>query len=284
MATIFEKLPASGEKCLILEPREALVYPFQLGDWTQLRMSAAISFTATNNNNSIIASETIASSNSPYGSMYWGLYSGNGSLPFSEDSSFVGFGNRTGTSLILGNANDNNAPTYPAITINTIGRPNLFFNRPLMSGFSSVGRSFLVFSGHGQDVAADGLGFTNSKYFALPSSGTATNTPPYLIISGEQNYCVIQSMLFNVVNKSQFGQSFDLCWANNGASGRTNVSIDILKQCNSNLQFSSRFTGLYYNSNCSSTGSPIDLPTNILIYFPFLNNRTRIHSLLIEKY
>jgi len=277
MATIFEKLPASGEKCLILEPREALIYPFDLGNWTQLRMSAAVSFTSTTDDNSFITSETVSSSNSPRGSMYWGLYSGGGNLPFSNTSSFVGFGNKTGSSLVIGNANNNGLPTYAALTIDSIFRPATIEAHVLMNGFSSVGNHFSK-SGHGLgDVF-------NLGYFALPSTSPPSVTPSYLVISGEQNYCVIQSTLFNVINKGLPGQSFDLCWSNNGATPYTNVSIDVLKQCNANLNFSSRFTGVYYNSNCSSTGSPVDLPSNIILYFPFTSNRLRVHSILIERF
>ena len=48
MATIYEKLyNRTGElldRMLVLEPREALIYPFDFGDdWTELRMAAGLS-------------------------------------------------------------------------------------------------------------------------------------------------------------------------------------------------------------------------------------------------
>jgi hypothetical protein len=57
-----------------------------------------------------------------------------------------------------------------------------------------------------------------------------------------------------------------------------------LREMNTAASSATVFTGLYYNSDLSSTGNSVSLPTNLLFYFPFIQNRARIHSLLLEKY
>lgn len=48
--TIFEKIPASGFNCLVLEPRESFVARFDLGDWSKIRVGAFFSYTDTSLN------------------------------------------------------------------------------------------------------------------------------------------------------------------------------------------------------------------------------------------
>jgi hypothetical protein len=280
MATIFQKLPASGEQCLILEPKEGLYYPFSIGDWSELRLSMAISFTSVSDNNSFITEERTYSGLSPSSSMYIGLFSGvNGALPFQNQTSFIGFGNPTGLFVAMSKTpGGGGQPTVPGVVINSTqvgANPDNTFS-PLMGGFSSVGQ-FFNYSSHGQ-----GYWGTSNFTFSL-SNGTLSNPPIFTVISGETNFSTIQTMRFSVVNKGSLGQSFNLGWNNNGPSSVfTDTSISNLKIRNAGI--STSFTGLYYNSNLTSTGSPIDLPTNLLIYFPFVQNRARIHSILLEKY
>jgi len=281
MATVFEKFPISGN-CLILDPKEAYLCPLDFGDWNQIRVSAAYSFTSVGNNG-IITSETIAGSSSPNTSMFIGLYSGDGRLPFQENTAFVGFGNGTGVDIFITNAEPGGGQTtYAAMTFTDIQRPSQTAARPLLSGFSLI-NSNAIKGGHGT-----ALGSNDSRYFILGNGvlgGAALGLPMnFLVSTGSSNFCVIETQIFTVVNKGLPGQSFNLCWSNNGASPKTNTSIDILKSYNANIAEANSFTGLYYNSNLTSTGSPVSLPDNLLIYFPFVANRARIHSVLVEKY
>jgi hypothetical protein len=53
MAKIYQKTIASGtDKCLILDPREALLYPFNIGTWTEARLGFLISVTSAASDNS----------------------------------------------------------------------------------------------------------------------------------------------------------------------------------------------------------------------------------------
>ena len=280
MATIFEKLPASGEKCSILDVKEALIYPFDFGDWSEIRASVALSFTSPSSDNSPITAETGSSSTSPKTSMFIGLYSGAGDLPFNSGTSFVGFGNRTGTDVrIVNRAFNAGYNICAAITMNTDYRVGEGTDaQHLMSGFSSVGPIF-NFTGYG--TVAVGNPNTETRYFVV-SSGNGSATPGFLVTTGDSRYAIVETMSFKVINKGQPGQSFQLGWSNYGVTPKTDVSISALQTYNS--QISTSFTGLYYNSNCTSTGSQVDLPNKFLLYFPFTTNRVRVHSLLLEKY
>lgn len=275
MATIFQKIPSSGENCLILENGEALIYPFNIGDWTEMRMSIGFSFTSPSNDNAAITAQSISSSTSPKNSMFIGLFSGNNnSLPFSNNTSFIGFGNRTGHSVSLTTTSTPGGfQCYAGLITNSTQAPGSSTPVGSMHGFSSLNSLFNI---NNYSSLRD-----SATYFAVTNG--VQNT--FLNTTGSTNFAVIESMQFNINNKGQVGQNIDLRWNNNGAtSPKTNMSIEQLSLYNQNTSSQSALTGLYYSSALSSTGTPLDIPNKLLVHFPFSQNRVRIHSILIEKY
>lgn len=91
MATIFEKVPASGERCIILDPREGVLYSFDLGDWRQIRMGAFLSMTTINENNGPTSNETIAPNGLGRNQFYFGFKDSGLLVPVSTGSFFAGF-------------------------------------------------------------------------------------------------------------------------------------------------------------------------------------------------
>jgi hypothetical protein len=277
MATIFEKLPASGEKCLILEPKEALVYPFNFGEWSDISLSMAVSLTSATDNNAFPTGEASLASTSPLSSFLIGLYSGdNFNLPCSANTSFVGIGNPTGYPFYItqgtGSINNRYSALHPNITTpNTDGSSS---PKPLLSGFSSVNN----------DCIRTGFGgssdLNDTRFFSLGTAFAGGSTTPSPFINGtlDTGYAKIITINFVAKNKGQQGQSFEIGSSN---SSYTDVSIDKLNSLNLNL--SNRFTGLYFNNTMNATGSPVSLPNKLLIYSPFRNSRLRIHSLLLTK-
>lgn len=279
MATIFNKIPASGEKCVILDPREALVYPLNFGDWTEIRVSAAVSFTSLTNDNGIMPSGYVAASTNSKNSFLFGLMSGvDGALPFEAGTAYVGVGNRTGK--YLETTVRSNGSCFASITINSGISPTngSIDNGKLIDGFSSWNGFFTD-----APLLSSAGGILNSvKYFSI-GGGTATSPAPIMTFTESTGYCKIIGARFEVNNKGQTGQRFSVGFSNNGPSGAfANVSIAQLKQ--SNQLIDKDLTGLYYNSHLSPTGTPFSMPDKLIIQSPFQNSRLRVHSLLIEKY
>jgi hypothetical protein len=278
MSTIFEKIPVSGN-CLILEPKESLIIPFDFGDWSELRLSVALSFTGPNNDNDRMIGEITPGATSPLSSMFIGLYSGDGSPPFSQDTRFVGFGNRTGVPISLFTG----SPSYPGIGIGiaTQSINSSAGGFPLISGFSCFDGKYTE-SGAGATTVS--ITPTGVNWFSLASGGSISNAN-FLATTGTIGFSKIISSKFAVESKNNTGQRFSLSFSHNGVSTvHTNTSIDVLKLANNNVSFAQSFGGLYYNSNLTPTGTAVTLPDKLLISFPFVSNRARIHSFLLEKY
>lgn len=91
MATIFEKVAASGERCIILDPREGVLYTFNFGDWRQIRMAAFVSLTNINDNNGAISDETITPNGLGRNQFYFGFKDSGLLVPVSTGSLFAGF-------------------------------------------------------------------------------------------------------------------------------------------------------------------------------------------------
>jgi len=109
MATVFQK--TTSDKCLILDAKEALIYPFDVGNWTEIRMAVGLSLTtAASNNGTAIAennSFTTASSGFYFGiknssnanlpGVTGAIYAGSVSTADGNAVSFVNVGDGTGS-------------------------------------------------------------------------------------------------------------------------------------------------------------------------------------------
>lgn len=91
MATIFEKVPASGERCIILDPREGILYSFDFGDWRQIRMGAFVSMTNISENNGLTTAETISPNGLGRNQFYFGFKDSGLLIPTTTGSFFAGF-------------------------------------------------------------------------------------------------------------------------------------------------------------------------------------------------
>ena len=91
MPTFYQKTPASGQNCLILEPGEALIYPFDFGDWQELRLSVFTSMTTIDDDNKKGISESIDSQFIPRLIFWFGAKDNSEILPYTSGSIFAGF-------------------------------------------------------------------------------------------------------------------------------------------------------------------------------------------------
>ena len=96
MAQIYAKPTTTGtEKCLVLEPSEALLYPFNAGNWTDLRIAFSLSATNAGELNGLYLPGSMELElNNPATRAWCGLKnSTNNNLPSSGDTRFIGITN-----------------------------------------------------------------------------------------------------------------------------------------------------------------------------------------------
>lgn len=258
MSTIFEKLPASGEKCLILEPREALVYPFSVGDWNQLRLGMFISTCGINGDNSLSSDNDVVGPVSKKEYMYLGLaYVSGATLPYSSGFNFIG----TANALAGGGA-------YTNI---------LFRDDAIVNGF---GTSLHVLSTIDTSYQ---INSTSYNAIGTPAAASRIRLSSYAQRTGASSYGAFYGINYTINDKGLVSQSFTC--SSSSSAGITNMSIDNLRSFITTQPNSvPSVTGYRWVTPLADTGTPLPLPNNIFLYFPFLNNRIRIHAITVEKW
>jgi hypothetical protein len=245
MATIFDK-GVSGDKCLILNPRESLFYDFDLGTgWNELRIGINPSFTNATGDNSLASNETLGTVN-PSDSFYFGFtYSPNNTLPFSNTGNvFIGNFKTTGVA-------------------NTV---------------ALNGTEVRTSDGFGMGMISSGV----QKYGFNTSVFPMLITPSYIQSTGSTNFIAVNYCRLIIKNKTfEMYWGRDSTTNNNVSLSYLRSKINSNNGIN-NMITQGPFTGFYTEDGTIS--SPIlPYPNKVLIYSPFFNNRIRIHNLLIEK-
>ncbi len=124
MATIYTKTTTLGtEKNLILDGREALVYPFNIGSWTDARLSFFISITTAGDSNAAVVTETVIQNNAA-NSFCVGLKTNNATLPRLSGTNFWGLGPSSAgggsTNTTTGSLNVNSTGHFTVVKDTTI--------------------------------------------------------------------------------------------------------------------------------------------------------------------
>jgi hypothetical protein len=242
MATIYDK-GVSGDKCLVLNPREALFYDFNFGTgWKEVRIGMAYSFVNSTGNNELRTTETVVNTTFNHtNNIYVGLTnSTNNSIPYANTGIFIGMSSFTGSNVTLNAANIASNSRYGVIN-----------NQSFSGSFSNY----------------------NSVYLSFSSATNATGNSSYL------SYYALR------INIEPLVKSFSVRGANVSVDGN-NPSISFLRSQINNFAGaipSADSTG-FYTTAFNATGDLLPYPDKVLIYFPFFNNKIRIHNLLVEKY
>lgn len=144
MATIFLNDPNINDRCLILEPKEALVYPLPFNDWTEIRVSASISFTTSDSNSAVYLEETLPFNNTSQNGFYWGLKTSGASIPYQSGVYYFGaftsgIGSATHNTFLRGTTTRFNVGRTDQYTIG-FSSGNAF-NTGLNAGFLNVSQS-----------------------------------------------------------------------------------------------------------------------------------------------
>jgi len=206
MATIFQKLPASGENCIILEPKESLIYPFEFGNWNEIRITTTFSCTSLSDNNaSWVNNDSVSyvSGQNQTNAFLYGICS-SGFIP-ERTGTFIGCGpDGVSRSLIITNFSNGiffgGVNTYYAGTI---------FNNIIRSAGSIGAFSF----------------------------STQVET------SGVANYAGYSSIGIKISNRGNSNQSYAV--AERGGGSITDVSIPKLRQYSSQILESDYLTGVF---------------------------------------
>ncbi len=103
MATIYTKPTTVGnENCIILDYRQGLRYPFNIGDWNRIRCSMVWSYTAGNNNDNMDGfGPALVTPNNVEDRFFFGLKKYSLKFPQADDSEyFLGLSNSGVSSFI----------------------------------------------------------------------------------------------------------------------------------------------------------------------------------------
>ncbi len=247
MATIFQKV--TGDNCVILDPRESLIYPFNFGDdWTEIRMGVYVSMCATGDDNSLPIFSTI-SDNSAINRPFIGFKNNNNSFPQSASCSFAGFSSPITEGTIL-----QIAPGTSSAGLE-------------LAGSSSNTYSFLL-SNDASQVKDSAGGFSSMQW---PYAGSVGDTAYFGVFVAK--LCVTPTNIYTGTNYV----------THNATAGGSNVGIASLRKDVANASFSSPVTG-FFTYDFTATGTPIAKPNAAFIYSPMFNSRLRIHNIVVERY
>lgn len=122
----------ASDIALVLGTREALLYPFSAGIWTEIKIGIAVSLTDDVDVNADVGSNSEILTNDPKNNFYLGLKSNNLIFPGELGTEFVGFATHQGGRYInrnvlnAGGASPNIRALRGETLIDTGGPPNNF--------------------------------------------------------------------------------------------------------------------------------------------------------------
>lgn len=257
MATVVVKHPFVGTtgQCLVLEPREKLVYPFNFGDYQDVRWAIAISYTSATGFNTPITQDTYTPpANSPLQYPYYGFSNFNtGAFIPTQSGGYDFYGLSTNFSV----------PDSVGLASTTQYR----------WGANGIGDASLITSNitGGKKIIAATMASSLENFLTISATG----------ITGGGLYARIFGERFITSGNNIFGlQAF----SNAGAT--TNVSVTALRD-NLNTLGSVRtaiYTGYMTSGNQDTTNNIMMKPNSLFIYNPMLNTRIRLHNIVVERY
>ena len=250
MATVYKLITgnATGNQVLVLDPRERLVYPFNIPSYQEIRVGMFFSFTSiTGGNNSVISDDAISTYN-PTTRMVWGVSdasTGSQSLP-----------GQTGSFDFWGMASS----TYAGLTNNNGSFSNLNNDggnyRSFMSMYDGTGALFIDQSVGNLQLSTPNSLSGYAGYFGLRFILGANST-----YQGSMSYST---------------PSVGGLYVDTSTSNLRNILL-------SPPNASSSVNG-YWTSGRALGAPPMGAPNGLFIYNPMINSKMRIHNLLVEKY
>jgi hypothetical protein len=268
MATIFERVPASGEKCLVLDSKEFLLYPFDLGDWERIRIGVALSLTNSSQLNGGLEKESIKDlQRYDYTrSFYFGIKTNNEFYPDPNKCSYIGVGSEN-LAFPYYSSNDFKLEFY-----NDSQTCDIYYTVPV-----------IMPSGNFNDQAP----YSNYKIIRLPFTFNQSGLNSY--------FCNMFCLEIKIKNKGTSNQSYSIIMESNINDYESQIngapayainfpSLSQMRKTLANVVFNPSPDTGYFTSTFNNSGTPSPIPDAFFISNPFLFNRLRIHGILIEKY
>lgn len=244
MATILQKTPA--DKCVVLNSRESLWYPLNLGVWTGLSIGMMVSFTSSGNTNGLYTGESIPYTGANCG-IFWGI-ADSGSYQPLQSGYFVGVATATGFDGTSGTIDGTGSVYGAANSLWSIaGSGGISTPLGIHSGFNIASPPLATGTGFfatfaGMKVEVTGLGTSGQSVRVLMSSDQALSGTNMTAITGLTG---ILSAFPPFVTASPYG---------------------------------------YYTTGFVNGGGPLPIPSGLYVYMPFVNNRLRIHSIYAQAF
>jgi len=256
MATIVEKFPFVGVtgQCLVLEPREKLVYPFNFGDYQDVRWAIAISYTTATGFNTPVTTDTYTpSANSAIQYPYYG---------FSNFNTGAFIPTQSGGYDFYGVSTNFNSPNPVGLTSATEYR----WGNPGGDGSLIVAN----LTG-GKRIVSNLMASSFENYFTVSATG----------ITGAGAFARIVGQRFIVSGNNAFGlQAFS------SSAAVSDISVTNLRDNLNTLGGvrTSLYTGYMTTGGQNTTNDIMMKPNSIFIYNPMLNTRVRLHNIVVERY
>jgi len=261
MATVIQKTPFVGVtgQCLVLGTRERLIYPFNLGDYSEIRMGMFWSTTSGSADNTIVVNNDTVAQNSTYNQIYFG------------------FSNFNTGAYVPGEVNGYDY-------IGTVGRYN---TQPCGIYGDSSNVQFVGGANGGGGLTLFKMGITDLTGACSIASGFDNNgldfdmKCPSVDQTGATQFAGFFGLrLFTSGSKAYGIQRFT-----NGGTYSSNVTTAALRTNVANLGTSrgTICTG-FMTSGGVEAANRMMLPNAIYIYTPMMNTRLRIHNLVVERY
>ncbi len=249
MATIFQKTTTG--QCLVLDTRESLTYPFNLGDWSEIRVGVELSMVTINSGNGFNTpyyTET-ASSNSYNNSFFMGFRDTGSIFPNTVSGTYIGF-------VPMNN--------FPINVITNNQRIERTTNSNTPMGYISGGTTYITTLDN------------NSRCVYVGSQSAVT---------GSSLYAAQHGFRVQIQNKGTTGQRMLLDTFNNTTTYVTPNASGLRSFMSAMTNTTSGiYCYLTAGGPSGGQGAALDFPNAFFIYNPFLGNLIRIHTLEIEKY
>lgn len=290
MANIYTKYVSETgaylDKMVILNPREALIYPFDLGNWQELGIGIGFSATSVSSNNGLITSEALIS-NTASNSVWLGLLGWTGDI-----QNFYGLPEPkiNGTS---GNKNvfflgQTSFGITDGTTTNTASTVYTTLTTFRYAGIAGKQNS-TIYKFTGTCITSEG---DKAGLDRLSSSECMIALPNSNIMTGNTGFIGIYPMRIKLTTGYRF-EIYAPNYVDFGGYAKptftTDSSIETIRGVVASMSTAltasttNAFSGFYTNNGTNNSNrGPI--PSGLLIYFPYLNNRIRIHGISIEKY
>lgn len=257
MGYIVEKYPFVGTtgQCLILDPRERLMYPFNFGSYSTIRFGMYYSYTRVTGDNLQVFQDTAAAGSTTLGNYFIGFCNYNtgvDNLPVNLSGlDFIGFGRSQTNNIGVG--------------VNILSSTDAWINGGYDGNGAYFGMNVISSSGNFNEF---GSSASMLNYFPTTATGTT-------------NYCSLLGLTVTFTGANEFtmkGFSNNNTYTSNPTTANLRSEMSALGTYQSALK-----TG-FFTTGCTNNSNLMMKPNCLIIYSPALNSRMRIHNLVVERY